>query len=94
MKIKLVSYYNSYKPKTAKVTGKLAAESKSNILLENVASNGPIVITNTPVRCYPYQEIDDRQLGNKIRNVVTLIKMEESEDSLNKIIVTGSKRPP
>lgn len=50
MKIRLVSYYKSYKPKTAKVTGKLAADSKSNILLENVASNGPIVITNTPVR--------------------------------------------
>lgn len=44
MKIKLVSYYNSYKPKTPKVTGKVAADSKSNILLENVASNGPIVI--------------------------------------------------
>lgn len=47
MKIKLVSYYNSYKPKTPKVTGKLAGDSKSNIFfffLENVASNGPIVI--------------------------------------------------
>lgn len=71
MNFKLVSYYKSYKPKTAKVTGKLAADSKSNVLLENVASNGPIVISNTPVRwtipTYPYQETDDRQLGNKIR---------------------------